>query len=172
MTDFGLAKVLAKDTCLTQSNAVIGTPAYMAPELTFGGAKKLTTACDIYGLGVILFELLTGRLPFQGATAAATIRQVIDAAPPGPRAVNPAVDRDMETICLKCLEKTPTNRYRSAEALAEDLGRYLRDDRSSHGPLDDLNAAGGGRAEIARWCEASLAFCSLLGQSLGRSCWR
>jgi WD40 repeat protein/tRNA A-37 threonylcarbamoyl transferase component Bud32 len=125
ISDFGLAKVLQSDSGQTRTGAVIGTPAYMAPEQALA-KKDVGPACDIYSLGAILFELLTGRPPFRGETALATLSLVAEQEPVPPRLLNPRVDRDLETICLKCLEKDPARRYASAEALADDLHHYLQ----------------------------------------------
>ncbi|HKX60900.1 MAG TPA: protein kinase, partial [Verrucomicrobiae bacterium] len=126
VADFGLAKVLEHDSSLTQSAAVMGTPSYMAPEQAAGHTKQLSTAADVYSLGAILYELLTGRAPFRGPSPAETLRQVIEVEPKRPHLLNAAVDRDLETLCLKCMEKEPQRRYGSAETLAEDLERWLR----------------------------------------------
>src|SRR5262245_19913000 len=126
LTDFGLAKLVQKDSTLTHTHAVLGTPAYMSPEQARGDTKDVTTAADVYGLGAVLYETLTGSPPFAGGTSMETIRQVLDQEPRRPSVWNPTVDRVLETICLKCLEKEPTRRYGSAEAFAEDLDRWRR----------------------------------------------
>ena len=128
ITDFGIAKLLAGDGNVTHSLTVIGTPSYMAPEQAAGGTRQLTTAADVFSLGAILYQLLTGRLPFQGATPIETLQNVIEHEPATPRSVNKTIDRDLETICLKCLNKDPQRRYRSAETLADDLDRWLADE--------------------------------------------
>jgi serine/threonine protein kinase len=125
ITDFGLAKKLGPGACgQTQSGAVMGTPSYMSPEQASGKTRELGPGCDVYGLGAVLYELLTGRPPFRSETPLDTIRHVLDREPVPPRLLNPKVDRDLETICLKCLEKDPRHRYPSAAALAEDLEHY------------------------------------------------
>ena len=125
ITDFGLAKKIGGDSSQTRTGAIMGTPSYMAPEQAAGRIKELGPACDVYGLGAMLYELITGRPPFRSDTPVDTIRHVLERDPAPPRLLNPKVDHDLETICLKCLEKDPRNRYASAEALAQDLDRYL-----------------------------------------------
>ncbi len=125
VSDFGLAKRVEIDSSLTQSGALVGTPSYMAPEQTHGRKGAVTTATDVYGLGAVLYALLTGRPPFRGETVLETMEQVREREPEPPRRINAKVDRDLETICLKCLQKEPQRRYESAQALAEDLERWL-----------------------------------------------
>jgi tRNA A-37 threonylcarbamoyl transferase component Bud32 len=124
VTDFGLAKRVEAEMGQTRTGVIVGTPSYMAPEQA-RAEKGLTTAVDVYSLGAVLYELLTGRPPFQAPTPLDTVLQVLNREPARPRSLNAAVDRDLETICLKCLEKEPARRYGSAGALAEDLERWL-----------------------------------------------
>jgi eukaryotic-like serine/threonine-protein kinase len=128
VTDFGLAKRISPDSgsAATVTFAVMGTPAYMSPEQARGGTKNVTTAADIYSLGATLFQALTGQPPFTGDSALEIMRQVMDQEPTGPRSINPKLDRDLETICLKCLAKEPVGRYGTAEKLAEDLELWLQ----------------------------------------------
>jgi WD40 repeat protein/tRNA A-37 threonylcarbamoyl transferase component Bud32 len=126
LSDFGLARLSQKDATLSQTNAVFGTPAYMAPEMARGDTKGVTAATDVYGLGAVLYETLTGAPPFRGSTAMGTVQQVLHQQPHRPSLLNPAVAPDLEAICLRCLEKNAKQRYSSAEALAEDLERWLR----------------------------------------------
>lgn len=124
VSDFGLAKEFGGDETGSLSGTIVGTASYMAPEQAAGG-KSLTTAVDTYSLGAILYELLTGKPPFKSDSALETLRQVREREVMSPRAINWAIDRDLETICLKCLEKEPQRRYGSAELLADDLDRWL-----------------------------------------------
>jgi WD40 repeat protein len=126
VTDFGLAKRIERDSELTQSGAILGTPAYMAPEQASGLKGAITRSTDIYGLGAVLYALLTGRPPFQSDSVLETIEDVKLREPEPPSGVNRRVDRDLETICLKCLEKEPDHRYRTAQDLADDLECWLR----------------------------------------------
>jgi serine/threonine-protein kinase len=123
VTDFGLARRVSRDQSVTESGAIVGTPGYMAPEQA-AGKKELTVAVDVYGLGAVLYALLTGRPPFEAETPFDTLLKVLEKEPERPRTLNPAIDVDLETICLKCLEKEPLRRYESAAALADDLERW------------------------------------------------
>lgn len=125
VTDFGLARRVAGDSGLTATGAVLGTPSYMSPEQASGRQSDVGPHSDVYSLGAILYELLTGRPPFCAASAVATLRQVTDNPPIAPHKLNDDVPQDLETICLKCLEKSPHVRYHSASELAEELGRFL-----------------------------------------------
>jgi eukaryotic-like serine/threonine-protein kinase len=125
VADFGLAKLLEQDSALTQSFALMGTPSYMAPEQAAGEARQATTAVDIYSLGAIFYELLTGRPPFTGGSALEILVQAREREPAPLQSLSPEVDRDLGVICLKCLEKDPQRRYLSAAAFADDLDRWL-----------------------------------------------
>lgn len=131
ITDFGLAKRLGGDSGQTRTGAVLGTPSYMSPEQAQGKTNELGPASDIYSLGAILYELITGRPPFRAETPIDTVLQVIEHQPVPPRLLNPKIDHDLETICLKCLEKDPEARYASAEDLGADLQRFLEGDSIS-----------------------------------------
>ncbi len=125
VTDFGLAKRIEGDSGLTRTGAVVGTPSYMPPEQA-RAEKQLSMAADVYSLGAILFELISGRPPFRAETVLDTILQVLEKEPDHPRAFNPQADRDLSAIALKCLQKAPEGRYDSAAALADDLDRWLQ----------------------------------------------
>ncbi len=125
ITDFGLAKSIENDSDLTRTHSILGSPNYMAPEQADGHARDVGPTADVYALGTNLYELLTGRPPFVGPTILATLDLVKNVEPVAPRYLQPDVASDLETICLKCLRKEPQQRYESAEALAQDLARYL-----------------------------------------------
>jgi len=126
LTDFGLARLVETESTVTHTLEILGTPSYMAPEQAAGGTIKVDKATDVYGLGAVLYQLLTGHPPFAGGTIYETIKLVLETEPRQPRLLNPKVDRDLSTICLKCLEKDPRRRYSSALALAEDLEHWLK----------------------------------------------
>jgi WD40 repeat protein len=166
ITDFGLAKLLQSDSGQTRTGTVIGTPSYMAPEQA-NASKDIGPACDIYSLGAILYELLTNHPPFLGETALATLNMVAERDPVAPHLLNPSVDRDLETICLKCLEKEPARRYATAQELGDDLRRYLNGE-----PIRARRLGAPGRAwKWARRRPAGAALlvvtvCALLGFGL------
>src|SRR6266481_7349831 len=126
LTDFGLARLVETESTVTRTREVMGTPSYMAPEQAVGDNAAISSATDVYGLGAVLYQLLTGQPPFVGGTTYETIKLVLDTEPRRPRVLNRKIDRDLSTICLKCLEKDPHQRYSSALALAEDLEHSLK----------------------------------------------
>jgi serine/threonine protein kinase/Tfp pilus assembly protein PilF len=135
LTDFGLARLVETESTVTHTLEVLGTPSYMAPEQAAGNNSALTATTDVYALGAVLYQLLTGHPPFAGGTTYETIKLLLDTEPRQPPLWNPKVDRDLSTICLKCLEKDPRRRYSSALALAEDLERWLK-----HEPIQARHA--------------------------------
>src|SRR5207302_2975114 len=137
----------------------LGTPSYMAPEQATGQTRMIGPSTDVYSLGALLYELLTGRPPFRGATAAETELQVIYEEPAAPSKLNAKVPRDLETICLKCLQKEPVRRYETAAALAEDLGRF-REGRPIRARPVRLPA------RVWRWCRRKPAAAALLGATV------
>jgi serine/threonine-protein kinase len=172
VSDFGLAKSLASDSGLTRSHAIMGSPGYMAPEQAAGDASQVGPLADVYALGAILYELLTGRSPFRGATVLETLEQARTIEPVSPRRLVPGLPRDIETIALKCLRKDPAKRYDSASALGADLHRFLSGEAVVARPIRVWERA-------ARWArykpaQAALgaallvAVASLLGLGAGR----
>ena len=154
VTDFGLAKQIKGDGELTESGAPMGTPAYMSPEQATGDRRSLSTATDVYGLGTVLYALLAGRAPFSGTTLLETLDKVRTCSPERPSQLNPHAPRDLEIICLKCLEKEPNRRYASALALAEDLDRWLQG-------LPILARPVGATTRALMWCRRNKALASL-----------
>jgi serine/threonine-protein kinase len=126
LTDFGLARLVERESTVTRTLEVLGTPSYMAPEQAVGNNAAISSATDVYGLGAVLYQLVTGQPPFAGGTTYETIKLLLDTEPRQLRLLNPKVDRDLSTICLKCLEKDPKRRYSSALALGEDLECWLK----------------------------------------------
>ena len=156
VTDFGLAKKLDADDGQTRTGAIMGTPAYMAPEQAFGDAKRVGAAADVYALGAMLYECLTGRPPFKGATVGETLDLVRHLDPLPIRQLQPRTPVDLETIALKCLHKEPARRYATAEALAEDLGRFLDGRPIVARPIGALS-------RTWRWCRRNpLVACLLI----------
>jgi serine/threonine-protein kinase len=159
VTDFGLVRRLEGEESLTLSGVPVGTPSYMAPEQARGDKGAIGPATDVYALGAILYDLLTGRPPFRGETATATLHQVMADEPVTPGRLNPAVPRDLQTICLKCLDKEPTRRYASAQALADDLRRFERHEPITARPPGTLD-------RTAKWVRRRPAAAAVLAASL------
>lgn len=158
IADFGLAKRLDGQGVRTRTGVVMGTPSYMAPEQALGLKRELSPSADIYALGAILYELLTGRPPFLGETPLETLDQLCNAEPVAPRQLQPKVPADLETICLQCLRKAPRRRYASSRALAEDLQRFL-----DHEPI--LGRAVSRRERLWRWCRRKPSQAALVAVS-------
>jgi len=155
VTDFGLAKNLENESGLTQTGSVMGTPSYMPPEQASGKMSKIGPLADVYSLGAMLYCLLTGRPPFQAPSAVDTLLQVVDTDPVPPRRLNPRIPADLETVCLKCLDKDPAKRYKSAGALAEELDRFLRGEPILARPI-------GRAARGVRWCKRNPVVATLV----------
>src|SRR5262249_6453911 len=158
VTDFGLAKFVAGSD-LTRDGEIVGTPSYLAREQTTGKAESVTPAVDVYGLGAVLYEALAGRPPFAAAAVEVTLAQVRQDEPVPPRRLQPTVPRDLETICLKCLEKDPRPRYASAGALADGLGRFRAGE-----PILARSLSAAGRA--VRWVRRHPTRAALLAVSV------
>jgi tetratricopeptide (TPR) repeat protein len=155
VADFGLARHFEGEPALTLSGTRMGTPSYMAPEQVVGKARMIGPAADIYALGALLYEMLTGRPPFRGVTAAETERQVMDEEPVAPSRLNTKLPRDLETICLKCLSKEPQRRYASAAALADDLKRFVEGRPIQARPVSWVERSW-------RWCRRNPTMAALL----------
>ncbi len=162
LTDFGLARLVESESTVTRTLEVLGTPSYMAPEQAAGNnpaTAGLTRATDVYGLGAVLYQLLAGHPPFAGGTTYETIKLLLETEPRLPRLWNPKVDRDVSTICMKCLEKDPQRRYSSALSLAEDLERWLR-----HEPIQARRTGVIGRSK--KWLQRNPTFAAVVTLSL------
>ena len=157
--DFGLARRMEGESGLTWTGIAVGTPSYMAPEQAEARSRTWGPAADIYALGAILYELLTGRPPFRAETAAETFRQVVSQDPVPPSRLNAKVPRDLETICLKCLEKDPHLRYASAAALAADLHRFQRNEPILARPVGPLE-------RVLRWSRRNPTGAALVATAL------
>ena len=165
ITDFGLAKRIAQDSGLTQEGSVMGSPSYMPPEQAGGRLDRICPATDVYALGAILYELLTGRAPFVAETPVATLRLVLETEPVGPRKLNERVPVDLETICLKCLEKDPQRRYATARELAEELRRFLNHESILARPAGRARTAWRGLVRRP-WIVTGIASALLLGLAM------
>jgi serine/threonine protein kinase/cytochrome c-type biogenesis protein CcmH/NrfG len=159
LTDFGLARLVETESTVTRTKEVLGTPSYMAPEQAVGETAKLTSATDVYGLGAVFYQLLTGQPPFAGGTTYETVRLLLETEPRPPRLLNPKIDRDLSTICLKCLEKDPQRRYPAAAGLAEDLEHWLK-----HEPIRAKRS--GFFTHTRKWVRRKPAIAALIASSL------
>jgi serine/threonine protein kinase/tetratricopeptide (TPR) repeat protein len=159
LTDFGLARLVESESTVTRTVEVLGTPSYMSPEQAAGNNTKPTSATDVYGLGAVLYQLLAGHPPFAGGTTYETIKLLLESEPRLPRLWNPKVDRDVSTICMKCLEKDPQRRYSSALSLAEDLERWLR-----HEPIQARRTGVIGRGK--KWLQRNPTATAVVSLSL------
>jgi serine/threonine-protein kinase len=160
LTDFGVARLLETEADATRTIEVLGTPSYMAPEQAQANNGQISGATDVYGLGTVLYQLLTDKLPFAGETPYETVRLLLETEPRQPRLLNPRIDRDLSTICLKCLEKNPQRRYSSALALAEDLERWLK-----HEPIQARRAGLLTRGQ--KWVQRKPAIAGLIASLVG-----
>ncbi len=171
LADFGLARLVETESTLTRTKDLMGTPSYMAPEQAVGNNAQITRATDVYGLGAVLYQLLTGHPPFAGGTTYETIKLLLDTEPRQPRLWNRKIDRELSTICLKCLEKDPKRRYASALSLAEDLEHWLK-----HEPI--LARHAGIFAHGKKWVRRNPAIAALiaalvaLAAAMGWNVWK
>ena len=171
LTDFGLARLVETESTVTRTLDVLGTPSYMAPEQAVGNNAAVAKATDVYGIGAVCYQLLTGQPPFAGGTTYETIKLLLDTEPRQPRLLNPKIDRDLSTICLKCLEKDPNRRYSSALALAEDLEHWLK-----HEPIQARRTGIVARSRKWVWRNPSVAVMAAmllaLAVPLGVTIWK
>jgi len=171
LTDFGLARLVEAESTVTRTREVMGTPSYMAPEQAVGNNGAVSSATDVYGLGAVFYQLLTGHPPFAGGTTFETIKLVLDTEPRPPRLLNPRIDRELSTICLKCLEKDPKRRYSSALALAKDLEHWLK-----HEPIQAKRS--GFFTHARKWVRRKPALAALiaslvaLAAAMGWNAWK
>src|ERR1043166_6596487 len=171
LTDFGLARLVEAESTVTHTEGIMGTPGYMAPEQAVGPNAQLTSATDVYGLGAVFYQLLTTQPPFAAATTYETIRLLVETEPREPRLLNSKIDRELSTICLKCLEKDPKRRYPSALALAEDLEHWLK-----HEPIEAKRS--GFLSHAHKWVQRNPAIAALiasliaLAATIGWNLWK
>jgi serine/threonine protein kinase len=156
ITDFGLAKRVTGDSSITQTGQILGTPSFMPPEQAAARLDLVGLASDVYALGAILYNALTGRPPFQAANAVETLKQVVESEPVGPRQLNPHIPRDLETIALKCLEKTPQRRYATVQDLADELRRFVTGQPILARPVSQAE-------RVWRWCRRNPLVASTSG---------